>query len=1583
MADRIKGITIEIGGDTTGLNKALKGVNGEIRNTQSQLKDVERLLKLDPTNTELLRQKHRLLAEAVGETKDKLETLKTAEKQAQEQFKQGKISQEQYEGLKREIEDTERRLKTLQEQAGRSYVALEKIGQAGEGLKKIGEKTTEVGKAMLPLTAATAAAGAAAGKMALDFEDSMANINTLLDDESHLKGYEQAVIDLSNETGKPIETMTEGMYQAISSLGDAGKETEEIFGTMARSAKAGGAEVADSVSLISAGMKGYNSVSGETAQKISDLAFQTAKLGVTTFPEMARSMQPLFPLASSVGLSFEELFGVMATGTGVTGNTSEVSTQLKAVLSNLMKPTKQMKSLMKEYGYENGQAMIESEGLTGVLKILQEATGGQSDKMAELFSSTEALTLMTALTGTQFDTFGDKLLQMSDAAGATAAAYDKLKTGGDDIRNTMNLAKNTAMEFGQTLIQEMGPVIREICEKVKELCAWFRQLDDGQQKNVIALGLLVAALGPTLIAIGQMTAGIGALMQGLQALGPVFAVLGTAGGPVLAGAVAFGIMVEAMSRTRDETDLYAESLKTLTPEEQKHKDAVESLKQSYDDMSSRRTAAIESAGNQAEAERRLWEELQTLVDENGNVKAGCEEQAEVITGQLAGALGIEIDLTKNQIKNYQDLCANIDELIQKKQANALLDAGQEAYTEALSKQTDAFMVYNQAKKDVEATTWEMLKAQEEESRAADEINRLWKENIATGQDVTAASEAWSLKQQEAAAVSEALGEKLEGLNQSYADAQQAYVGYNTVIENYKGLSAAIVSGDQAAISDAVLRMTNDFQTAETGTRESLTRQSETFREKLAEMEKAVREGAPGITEEQLKNMKNLVKMSDEELKKLPEIAKGATKETAKAVTGEAPELEKAGKDITKSHAKGIEDGGVEVKKAAEKLSEDTVNQFKTGYGTETPDGPMRETGRKVVEELGSGMEDGKDSLLLKTGELSDGTIGGLRERLQRQEFAGIGSQIPIGLAEGIESERGRAIASAEQLCDDVVTASRGRLGIHSPSTEFAYMGQMSGEGLIEGFVGMTTEIGLAIETSLTEIIAKTTEICGSMDQVMMGLRDSSGNVIAEIVENTEEAQEALQGIQDKLGETISGQISMFDEFDGKSKLTTEELLKNMQSQVDGTQEWSDNLRMLAEKGIDQGLLQKLADMGPKGAGYVTTFSQMTDDELRRANELWTQTMTLPQSTAESIMQSYRIAGTMTALGFKAGIDETASEAAEAGRQVAIQTIESMNESLDINSPSGVAEEAGRFFTEGFAVGIPEGIELVTAAVNRVTSTVTSSLKSNLSLSQGDFAEFQGTTAAGWTAWAQGLEETLRATLARISTETGSKLRETQTIVTTYITNIEKTWKTKMQEIRKSHEETMTAISTKTTESMTETSKTVETETNRMKQDATTAMREMVSGMREELSQVEPTIRGGFEPGVAYITGLIGEARTWGNHMMQELIQGLRDYLEELEEVCEDIAETMSENLHFTKPDKGPLRNYEEWMPHFMQGLAKGIEDNRYLVAEQIRKLTDDMAVMQNRDTAKPVINFRNQSILVLDGEQIGETVDEYLGGAYG
>lgn len=132
MALKIRGITIQIGGDATGLEKALSNANKSIRDTQSELKDVERLLKIDPKNTELLAQKQRLLTQAVAETKDKLDTLKEAEKLVQEQFKQGKVSQEAYDALKREIVATEQAEENL---SGQLVDTKKKLDDQSDSLK--------------------------------------------------------------------------------------------------------------------------------------------------------------------------------------------------------------------------------------------------------------------------------------------------------------------------------------------------------------------------------------------------------------------------------------------------------------------------------------------------------------------------------------------------------------------------------------------------------------------------------------------------------------------------------------------------------------------------------------------------------------------------------------------------------------------------------------------------------------------------------------------------------------------------------------------------------------------------------------------------------------------------------------------------------------------------------------------------------------------------------------------------------------------------------------------------------------------------------------------------------------------------------------------------------------------------------------------------------------------------------------------------------------------------------------------------------------------------------------------------------
>lgn len=557
---------IEFKAVTSEFSSGIKKMNSDIQTVTKELKLNAAQMKGAGETADLLKQKQQLLSKEYEAAKTKVNLTSKSMEEAKRIL--GEDSKEyqnlnnrlieaktQEQNLKNQLDDTTQKLKEQYSITGYLSKGFKTAGDHIQGFadktKAIGGGIESAGKKLMPLTTGIVGMGVAGGKMALDFEDGIASINTLLDDDSHLEGYKNTVRKLSDDTGMSIGTMTDGMYQAISSLGDGGKETEKIFGTMAKSAKAGGAEVADSVSLISAGMKGYGSVNDETAQKISDLAFMTAKLGVTTFPEMAKSMQPLFPLSSSLGISMEELFGTMATGTGVTGNTAEVSTQLKAVLSNLMKPTEAMQGLIEKYGYSNATAMIESEGLSGVLKILQNETGGQSDKLAELFSSTEALTLMAALTGAQFDTFNEKLGQMGDVSGTTEEAMGKLETKGDSIRKTMNLAKNTLMEAGTVLMDSLAPVIVDVADGVKNLTEGFSKLNPEQQQTILKIAGIIAVAAPLLMGIGKvttgissvigvagkLTSGVGGLIGKIGGLSPTFLIVAGVIGVVVAAGV--------------------------------------------------------------------------------------------------------------------------------------------------------------------------------------------------------------------------------------------------------------------------------------------------------------------------------------------------------------------------------------------------------------------------------------------------------------------------------------------------------------------------------------------------------------------------------------------------------------------------------------------------------------------------------------------------------------------------------------------------------------------------------------------------------------------------------------------------------------------------------------------------------------------------------------------------------------------------------------------------------------------------------------------------------------------------------------
>ncbi|XZM32773.1 phage tail tape measure protein [Clostridium perfringens] len=330
-----------------------------------------------------------------------------------------------------------------------------KNDDANKNISKTEEKAEGLGKKLLggigtaakwgagiAAAAGTAAValGTVATKSAMDFQAQMSNVATLLDGNVNKRIGElgETVKKLSIDTGTSTDLLTDGLYQVISAFGDTA-DSMSILETASKGAKAGNASVTDSVNLLAAVTKGYGDTSAEAASKASDLAFLTVKLGQTSFPELASSMGKVIPLASTMKVSQEELFGAMATLTGVTGNTAEVTTQLRATIQGMLQPTTKMADQIKKLGYENGQAMIESLGLHGTLDKLKESVNGNEIAFSELFGSVEAKNAVLALTGAQAENFTEKTNAMKDAIGATDEAFrrqtDNVKSNWAKLKN--------------------------------------------------------------------------------------------------------------------------------------------------------------------------------------------------------------------------------------------------------------------------------------------------------------------------------------------------------------------------------------------------------------------------------------------------------------------------------------------------------------------------------------------------------------------------------------------------------------------------------------------------------------------------------------------------------------------------------------------------------------------------------------------------------------------------------------------------------------------------------------------------------------------------------------------------------------------------------------------------------------------------------------------------------------------------------------------------------------------------------------------------------------------------------------------
>lgn len=518
MANRIKGITVEIGGDTTGLDKALKSVNTSIRTTQSALKDVNRLLKLDPSNTELLSQKQRLLKDAIAATKEKLDSLKVAQEQAKQQLENGELGQDKYDALQREIVETEEELRRLQQEAATTNTALSKIDVAGQKMEAVGNSIADAGKKMMGVTTVIGGVGVAAVKTAADFDSAMSQVAAV----SGATGKDfDALRNKAREMGAKTKFSATEAAEAMNYMAMAGWKTEDMLsgieGIM-HLAAASGEDLATTSDIVTDALTAFG-LSAKDSGHFADILAAASSNANTNVSMMGETFKYCAPIAGALGFSAEdtaEAIGLMANA-GI--KSSQAGTALRTIMNNLAGDVKISGKAIGDVTIATTNADGSMRDLSDILADCRSAFGNLTE--SEKAQAAESLVGKNAMSGflALMNAGEGDIEKLSSAIDNCDGSAEKMAmTMQDNLAGQLTILKSQLQELAISFGDILMPAIRSIVSKLQGFVDKLNGMDEGTKRTIVTIALLVASIGPLLIIIGTAISKIGVAMQGFVKL---------------------------------------------------------------------------------------------------------------------------------------------------------------------------------------------------------------------------------------------------------------------------------------------------------------------------------------------------------------------------------------------------------------------------------------------------------------------------------------------------------------------------------------------------------------------------------------------------------------------------------------------------------------------------------------------------------------------------------------------------------------------------------------------------------------------------------------------------------------------------------------------------------------------------------------------------------------------------------------------------------------------------------------------------------------------------------------------------------
>ena len=717
MSGSIKGIIVEIGGDTSGLQNALKKVNSSTSSLSKELKGINSLLKLDPKNTELVSQKQTVLKQNIEQTSKKLEELRKAQEMADKTIADGgEISEENYRNLQREIINTENKLKQLKLEASRWTQAGKSIEEFGEKITNISNKVSKMGTTLTTrLTLPILGIATAAINSAREFETAFTGVEKTVDGTAtQMANLKQGIKDMSEE----IPASTTEIAGVAEAAGQLGIQTDNVLSFTKTMINMGNATnlSADEAATTLARFANVTKMSQSDFDKLGSVIVALGNNFATTEAEITAMGMNLASAGTQVGMSQSQIMALATALSSVGLEAQAGGTAFSKVMVNMQLAVEKGGKELKDFATVAGmstkefQKAFKEDATSAIMKFVDGLSksgeqGKSAIKILDDMGITETRLRDALLRSANASDVMGKAIELGNQAweentALTNEANKRYQTLDSRLEMTKNKIKNVASNTGDKLM----PTFNKLLEKVEGLIDKFDGLNEEETKNIIKIAGIVAAIGPAIKILSTFGGVTGGTIKGIGTLSQTMGVLktGVDSTNVSANTLAKGIsglispaglvtvtlagMAIAIGVIKAKVDEEYKSLTNLNKELESNNNARKQTIQSIEDEKNSRISEI----NYTES---LRKELQSLTDENGRVKEGYEQRAQFILTELNKALGTEYSMTGNMINKYQELMSTIDEVIQKKKAQVILESDEKAYAEAINNKDKLYKDY--------------------------------------------------------------------------------------------------------------------------------------------------------------------------------------------------------------------------------------------------------------------------------------------------------------------------------------------------------------------------------------------------------------------------------------------------------------------------------------------------------------------------------------------------------------------------------------------------------------------------------------------------------------------------------------------------------------------------------------------------------------------------------------------------------------------------------------------------------------------------------------------------------------------------